>query len=103
MKLGPFSRFQFHQEGKRWVAICDELGTSTFGRSLREAERKLQDAVLLHLNTLDDVGETERFFKENKITFQETKPRGEVPFCVPTHPEVFVRPHIQRIRELTAA
>lgn len=59
--------FKFHKLGKRWTAQCEELGTATFGRSLYEAGKKLREAVLLHLNTLEEVGERERFFQEHGI------------------------------------
>ena len=59
--------YQFQKEGRRWLARCQELGTSVFGRSLPEAERILDEAVLLHLDTLEEVGERDRFFKEHNI------------------------------------
>ncbi len=94
---------RFHREGNRWVATCDELGTSTFGRSLPEAERKLKEAIVLHLNTLEDVGERQRFFQEHRITYYRSKPRKPVTICVPTSPETYVRPHIQAVGALTPA
>lgn len=91
---------EFQKEGKRWAAYCEELGTATFGRSIPEAERKLKDAVLLHLNTLEDVGERDRFFKENSIRFYRTKPTTDITIRAPIRREVFYRPHIQRIPAL---
>lgn len=67
---------KFHKETRKWVAVCDELGTSTFGRTLDEAGHRLEEAMILHLNTLEDVGERERFFRENNIVFHRTRPRG---------------------------
>ncbi|MDY7037908.1 MAG: hypothetical protein SV375_17320 [Thermodesulfobacteriota bacterium] len=59
---------ELKKEGQRWLARCIELGTSTFGRSIEDAKKKIKEAVLLHLNTLEDVGERERFFEEHKIS-----------------------------------
>lgn len=59
----------FYKEGNRWVGLCKELGTSTFGRSIQEANNRLIEAVELHLNTLEEVGERKRFFQEHNITF----------------------------------
>ncbi len=59
--------FKFRREGKKWTAFCEELGTSTFGRSILEAHKKLKEAVSLHLGTLEEVGERERFFKEHNL------------------------------------
>jgi len=66
---------KFYKDGKRWVSFCEELGTSTFGRSLAEAEERIREAVLLHLNTLEELGERERFFKDNGITLYHHKPK----------------------------
>ncbi len=60
----------FQKAGRRWTARCEELGTATFGRSLLEADKKIKEAVLFHINTLEDVGERERFFREHKIQFR---------------------------------
>lgn len=65
---------KFSKEGKNWVAICEELGTSTFGRSIEEAKRRIKEAIELHLNTLEDVGERDNFFREHKIKFYEAMP-----------------------------
>jgi predicted RNase H-like HicB family nuclease len=94
---------KYYQEGSKWVATCDELGTSTFGRSLPDAKRKLAEAVELHINTLEDVGETNRFFEEHNIPLHEGKPT-DVNICVNSLiPDVFFSPCIQRVRELATA
>lgn len=95
--------FKFHKEGKRWLGRCEELGTSTFGRSLPETERLLDEFVLLDLNTLEDIGERERFFKENSITFHKVKPVDDVTVKVPLREDVFIHPHIQRIPATSAS
>lgn len=94
--------FKFYKEGKRWAAYCEELGTATFGRSLPEADRKLSEAVLLHLNTLEDVRERERFFKEHNIEFYQVRPKKDIQVCLPARTDVFVHSYIQPIRELSA-
>lgn len=94
---------KFYKENRKWVAFCDELGTSTFGRTLDEAERRLKEAITLHLNTLEDVGERERFFRENNIPLFPTRPKGVVTVNVPSSSDYFVRSCIQPIREFAAA
>lgn len=89
---------EFGREGRRWTAHCKELGTATFGRSLPEARRRLIEVVGLHLNTLEDVGERKRFFREHNIKFYETKPQSIV-VSMSTNNASFVQPHIQRIPE----
>jgi len=88
--------YEFGREGRRWTAHCKELGTATFGRSLPEAQRRLKEVVELHLNTLEDVEERERFFREHNIKFHEAKPKS-VMVSMPTNDASFVQPHIQRI------
>jgi hypothetical protein len=92
---------RFQKEGRRWLARCEELGTSVFGRSLPEAEKILGEAILLHLNTLEDVGERERFFKEHDIRFHSIKPKHDITVCVPLRQDVFIHPHVQRIPVLS--
>jgi predicted RNase H-like HicB family nuclease len=92
---------KFQKVGRRWTAYCEELGTATFGRSLPEADKKIKEAVLLHLNTLEDVGECRRFFNEHNIEFHRTKPTKDITVCMPLHPEVFTHPLIQPIREVS--
>lgn len=95
--------YKFRKLNGRWTAYCEELGTATFGRSLPEAEKRLKEAVFLHLNTLEEVGERERFFKEHNIEFHSTKPKEDITVCLPITQEVFVHPHIQRIPALSMA
>ena len=94
--------FKFQKVGRRWTAYCEELGTATFGRSLSEAEKRIKEAVLLHLNTLEEVGERNRFFKEHNIEFYRTRPKKDITVCLPLREDLFVQPHIQPIPELSA-
>jgi len=100
--------YKFHRLNRRWSAYCEELGTATFGRSLPEAERRLNEAVFLHLNTLEDVGERERFFQEQGIQLYPVKPSNpiSVSFSLSLRPEtehVFLHPHIQQVPALSPA
>jgi predicted RNase H-like HicB family nuclease len=95
--------YEFHKEEKKWVGLCEELGTSTFGRSLKEAEDRLNEAVDLHVHTLEDVGEVERFFKEHDIKLHTTKPGKETKIYISADESVYTRPHIQYLQELTPA
>lgn len=65
------------KEGKQWVAHCVELGTSTFGDNFEEAMERIEDAVTLHLNSLEELGESEHFFKEHNISFYPHKPKKD--------------------------
>ena len=91
--------YRFEKLPKRWTANCEELGTATFGRSLPEAERKLDEAVWLHLSALEEVGERERFFKENGIKLYHAKPK-DILVSLPVKEAIFVHPHVQSITAL---
>jgi predicted RNase H-like HicB family nuclease len=95
--------FEYYKEGKKWVSTCVELGTSTFGRSILDAERKLDEAVMLHLNTLEEIGERERFFKEHHIEFTSNKHLSSELCVYPTRIDAFVKPRIQPIGEMLTA
>lgn len=93
----------FRKLDKRWTAYCEELGTATFGRTLPEAKERIEETIILHLDTLDDVGERERFFKEHNIRFRHTKPRKSSRINVPIIEDAFVQPYVQPIHELVHA
>ena len=65
----------FRQEEDVWTVECHELGTATFGDTFEEAEQNITEAIELHLNTLEKVGERERFFKENNIKILKKLPQ----------------------------
>ena len=96
-------RFTYKKIDRRWRAYCEELGTATFGRTLPEAKDRIKEAVLLHLNTLDDVGERDRFFKKHNIELHHTRPRKTAKISVPISEDVYVQPYVQPIRELVHA
>jgi|MudIll2142460700_1097286.scaffolds.fasta_scaffold838641_1 predicted RNase H-like HicB family nuclease len=93
---------KYHKEDNKWVAICEELGTSIFGKTLNEAQERLEDAIELHLDTLEKVGELKRFFEENKIKVHAGLPRKVSIDFAPDSTD-FVRPCIHNIGELIPA
>jgi predicted RNase H-like HicB family nuclease len=95
--------FKFKKIDRRWTAYCEELGTATFGRSLPEADKRLKEAVLLHLNTLEEVGERSRFLKEHGIKLYQSRPKEDITVCLPVNTDVFIEPHVQSIPALIAA
>lgn len=65
------------------TAECQELGTTAFGRNVTEAEKRLREAILLHLNTLEDVQERTQFFKAHGIRIYPRYPKAVHP-TIPT-------------------
>ena len=92
--------FKFKQEGEKWTAYCEELGTATFADTIPEAEKRIKEAVLLHLNTLEDVGECENFFKEHNIKLYEYRPkRDELTVSGPFASGTYTTPYIYPIHK----
>ena len=56
-----------YREGDYHVAQCKELGTSSFGRTPKQAFSNIDKATLLFLDTLEDLGECEKVLAERKI------------------------------------
>ena len=73
---------RFHLEGKQWVGVCLELGTSVFAPTLAECQTELEELITDHINVLEDVGERERFFAKWGI---ETHPG----LCLTNSPSPF--------------
>lgn len=55
------------EEDGQYAAHCVELGTATCGDTFEEALDDLKDVVALDLNTLENIGERARFFRERNI------------------------------------
>lgn len=91
---------KFKKEDDKWTAYCEEFGTATFARTLKKAQERIEEAVLLHLNTLEEVGERERFFRENNITIYPHKPKkNEITITGPFDPEILASPFIYPIEK----
>lgn len=89
--------FRIKKEDDRWVGSCDELGTAISGRTIPETHKKLVDMVSLHLNTLEEVGERERFFKENGIEVFTKEPKKPIPVQTPISDDVYIQSHLEPI------
>ncbi len=71
---------RFERADGEWLGTCIELSTSTSAGTLEEAQEALHDLVTLHLNTLEDLGERNRFLAEHdiKVHHGEIAPAGDV-------------------------
>ena len=95
---------EFTREGRRWLGRCRELGTSTFGRTLQEVDRKLREAVDCHLDTLEEVGELERFFREHQVSvYPAADCHTTVNVTMPAESNSFIRTHLHTTRTLVGA
>ena len=80
----------FKREEDAWTAECKELGTAAFGDTLEEARESIKEAVGLHLNTLEDVGERKRFFEEQGIEIFAERPKHMFFPEMPYEPDILV-------------
>lgn len=64
-----YIRVTFHiwQEGEHYVSQCVELDTASCGQTEEEALKNIEEATLLHLNSLEDLGECEDALRERRI------------------------------------
>jgi len=79
--------FLVYQEDDQYAAECRELGTTSCGDTLDEAFENIQEAVSLHLETLDELGELEAFIQKRGIQVRPlaTIPHEEVPESGPPY------------------
>lgn len=71
---------RFYQEEGQWVGDCEELGVAHCGDSLDEVRAGLEELLMLTLNTMESVGERERFFAEHGITLHPSADGSRVSF-----------------------
>ncbi len=58
---------RYEREGDQWTGVCEELGTSTYGRDRSQLRVELAELVVHDLNSLEADGERERFFERHDI------------------------------------
>ena len=80
-------------EDEMFVSTCVELGTSSCGDTIQEALENLDEAIALHLNALEELGETERVFEERGIEILRTPIEETVPRAVPVDKVVKISQH----------
>jgi len=64
--------FKVWPEEDQFVSLCEELGTASCGDTVDEAIANIREAVILYLNTLEDLGERQRVFRERNIAVRST-------------------------------
>lgn len=83
---------------KRWLAECKELGTASYGDTLEDARERIAEAIEIHLDTLEEVGERERFFRKRKIKIVSVLPAtDEINIKAPVNPKMFAQPFIHQL------
>ncbi len=55
------------RDREQWTGTCLELGTSTFGDTLDEVKKELQEAIALQLNEAERLGFIADYLAENRV------------------------------------
>ncbi len=76
---------QVEPEGDQFVSTCLELGTASCGDTAQEAFDNLKEAISVHLEALEEVGERERVFRQRGI--EVLHPESVAPPYAPTAAE----------------
>jgi len=61
-----------------YVSTCPELGIASQGESVGEALNNLRDATYTFLNTIEQLGDREEFFRRRNIVVHSTRPRTKM-------------------------
>ena len=64
-------------EGEMFVSHCPELGVASCGETAEKALDNLGEALAVHLEALDEIGELERVFRENQLKVVTAPPHTE--------------------------
>lgn len=78
--------FRVSAEDGQYASYCDELGTASCGDTVEEALANLNEAVTLHLETLEELGERGRFLRERGIRVERSPLTGKRPVKVNVYP-----------------
>ncbi len=71
------------KEGDQFVSYCEELGTSSCGDTIEEAFENIEEAVEVHLDALEEVGELGRVFRERAIEVHQLPLSEPIPRVIP--------------------
>ncbi|GAI66535.1 unnamed protein product [marine sediment metagenome] len=63
------------KEEKVFFALCPELDVGSQGETVEESDNNLKDAILLYLDTIEELGTREYIFKKRNIKVYSHKPK----------------------------
>jgi len=96
-------RFLVEKEDDEFISHCEQLGIVSCGSTIDEALSNLKDAVEVYLNTIEELGERRRVFREKGIRIQrKTKPSEQVA-RVSVRPDTVFTPYIHYLKSSYAA
>ena len=81
------------KEKEGYSAYCPEFDVCSQGSTVEEANKNLKEAVVLYLETLEELGTKEKIFKEKKIPLYSIKSKQQkipVELVAGTNKESFI-------------
>ena len=63
------------KEEKMFFSHCLELDVASQGKTVEEANSNLKDAVVLYLNTIEELGTRKEIFKKKNLKIYHYKPK----------------------------
>ena len=63
------------KEEKMFFALCPELDVGSQGETVEEADDNLKDAIVVYLNTIEELGTRKDVFKKRNIKIYSYKPK----------------------------
>ena len=91
------------EEDGQFAAHCPELGTATCGDTIEEALANLQEAVTVHLGSLEEVGTRQQVFAERTFEVHESATEAQWTIPVGQVLDKVVKPICQRIPAVSVA
>ncbi len=75
---------EFAYEDDQWIAICPELGLAMQDDHLAQCQKDLEEAIDLFLQSLDEEGDRDEFFKEHGIVLHRIDREDESTMRLPS-------------------
>ncbi len=96
-------RFRIYEDPETglYQGECLDLDAASFGESVEEALDATMEATALYLETIDDLGERDRIFKERGIEIVTKEPSDDTTLEVVSHPSEIIS--VQRLAVVVAA
>ena len=69
---------RIRKEKRGYFALCPEFDVASHGRTVEEADKNLKEAVILYLESIEQLGTRDAIFKKRNIRL-ERKPKKEIP------------------------
>jgi len=88
---------ELNREAAVWVAVCRELGTAAEARTVDAALHRLDEFVTMHLESLEETGQRDRFFQRNGVQVLTGRKLGQTSTVHDVQPGLLVTTLIKKL------